>query len=61
MTDASGHGIGAVLQVKRSDGWAPAAFYSRQTRGAERRYSASELEALVVVESIKHFSSYLYG
>ena len=61
VTDASGHGIGAVLQVKRIDGWAPAAFYSRQTRGAERRYSASELEALAVVESVKHFSSYLYG
>ena len=61
VMDTSGFGLGAVLQVKRKDGWAPAAFYSRQTRGPERRYSASELEALAVVESVKHFSPYLYG
>ena len=61
VTDASGYGLGAVLQVKRKDGWAPAAFYSRQTHGPERRYTASELEALAVVESVKHFSPYLYG
>ena len=59
VTDASGYGLGAVLQVKRKDDWAPAAFYSRQTRGPERTYSASELEALAVVESVKHFSPYL--
>ena len=52
VTDASGFGLGAVLQVKRKDGWAAAAFYSRQTRGPERRYSPSELEALAVVESV---------
>ena len=60
MTDASGFGLGAFLQVKRNDGWTAAAFYSRQTRGPERRYSASELEALAVVESVWHFSPYLY-
>ena len=52
VTDASGLGIGAVLQVKRDGQWEAAAFYSRQTRGAEQRYSATELEALAVVESI---------
>ena len=61
VTDASGFELGAVLQVKREDGWAPAAFYSRQTRGPERRYSATELEALAAVEAVKHFSPYLYG
>ena len=61
VTDASGFGLGAVLQVKRKDGWAAAAFFSRQTRGLERRYSASELEALAAVEAVKHFSPYLYG
>ena len=61
VTDASGSGLGAVLQVKRRDGWTAAAFYSRQTKGPERRYSASELEALAVVESVRHFSPYLYG
>ena len=33
VTDASGLGIGAVLQVKRDGQWEAAAFYSRQTRG----------------------------
>ena len=61
VTDASRVGIGAVLQVKRDEQWEAAAFYSRQMRGAELRYSATELEALALVESIRHFSYYLYG
>ena len=61
VTDASGLGIGAVLQMKREDQWEMAAFYSWLTRGAKQRYSATELEALALVESIKHFSYYLYG
>ena len=61
VTDASGSGIGGVLQVKREGEWESAAFYSRQTRGPERRYSATELEALALVESVKHSSYYLYG
>ena len=61
ITDASGLGIGGVLQVYRDDGWTAAAYYSRQTRGAETRYSATELEALAMVETIVHFSYYLYG
>ena len=61
VTDASVLGIGAVLQVWRDEQWEAAAFYSRQAKGAEQRYSATELEALALVESIKHFSYYLYG
>ena len=61
VTDASGLGIGAVLQVWREERWEAAAFFSRQTRGAEQRYSATELEALALVESVKHFAYYLYG
>ena len=61
VTDASGLGIGAVLQVWRDEQWEAAAFFSRQTRGAEQRYSATELEALALVESVKHFSYYFYG
>ena len=45
VTDATGYGLGAVLQVKRKEGRTAAAFYSRQTRGPECRYSTSELEA----------------
>ena len=61
VTDASGLGIGGILQVHRDGEWQAAAYYSRQTRGAERRYSATELEALAVVETILYFSYYLYG
>ena len=61
VTDASGKGVGGILQVLRDDEWQPAAFYSRQLRGAEQRYSATELEALALVSTIEHFSYYLYG
>ena len=61
VTDASGLGIGAVLQVWRDEQWEAMAFYSQQTKAVEQRYSATELEALALVESIKHFSYYLYG
>jgi len=59
VTDASGKGLGAVLQVQRDGEWKAAAFYSRQTRGPERRYFASELEVLAAVEAIRQFSPYL--
>ena len=58
VKDTSGLGIGGVLQVWRSDQWA---FYSHQTRGAEQRYSATELETLALVDTAKHFAYYLYG
>ena len=61
VTDASGKGIGGVLQVKRGDEWEAEAFYSRQLQGAEQRYSATELEALAVVATVDHFNYYLYG
>ena len=61
ITDASGSGIGGVLQVKREGEWEVAAFFSRQTRRPERWYSATELEALALVETVRHFGYYLYG
>ena len=61
VTEASGLGIGGVLQVRRGDRWEAVAFYSQQIRGAEQRYSATELEALVLVETVMHFGYYLYG
>ena len=61
VSDASGRGIGGALQVQREGEWCPAAHFSRQLRGAEHRYSATELEALALTETIKHFSYHLYG
>ena len=60
-TDASGVGVGAVLNVIREGEKHPVAFYSRQLKGPERRYSATELEALAVVSSTEHFTHFLYG
>ena len=60
-TDASGKAIEGILQVKREDKWEPAGFFSRQLRGAEFRYSATETEVLALVETIKYFAYYLYG
>ena len=61
VTDASGLGIGGVLQVRRQGEWTPSAYFSRQLKGAEQRYLATEIEAIAVVESVKHFNYYLYG
>ena len=61
VTDASGLGIGGVLQVLRDGEWQAAAYYSRQLKGPEQRYSATEMEALAMLETINHFNYYLYG
>ena len=37
------------------------AYYSKQLQGAQRRYSATELEALAILKSIFFFSHFLYG
>ncbi len=60
-TDASGVGVGAPLHVIRSGSVLLVGFYSRKLKGAELRYSATELEALAVVESIRDFDHFLYG
>ena len=60
-TDASGDGIGAVLNIERDEGDLPVSFYSRQLRGAETNYSVTELETLAIISSIEHFICYLWG
>ena len=58
-TDAS---LGAVLAQKQQDGTTrPIAFASRSLEPHERNYALTELEALAVVWSVKHFGHYLYG
>ena len=60
-TDASGAGVGAALYVLREGKEWPVAFFSRQLQGAQRRYSATELEALAVFQSVHFFAHYLWG
>ena len=60
-TDASGLGIGATLNVNRDGVEKPVAFFSRQLQGAQKLYSATELEGLAVFKSIFFFDHFLYG
>ena len=61
-TDASSIAIGACLVQRNEEGLPNAiAYYSRKLHGLEVRYSATDLEALAVVESVRHFNPYLYG
>ena len=52
-TDASGRGIGGVLSQKFKDGEIPAAYYSKKLNPAQKRYTATEKEALAAVKSIR--------
>ena len=61
-TDASSIAIGSCLMQYNSDGYPCAvAYHSRKLRGPECRYNATNLEALAVVESVRHFDAYLFG
>jgi putative transposase len=60
-TDACITGIGAVLSQEIDGLERPIAFYSRSLRNYEKKYFASEIEGLSIVESIKHFEVYLHG
>ena len=60
-TDASSGGVGACLHATRGGQELLVAFYSRLLQGAERKYSITELETLVIVAALKHFEFYTYG
>ena len=53
--------MGEALCVSRDDVALPVAFYSRQLCTREQKYSATELETLVMLETIRHFTFYLHG
>ena len=57
---ASGSSLSGVLNVCKNGEQLPVAYYFRQLRGAEKRYSATELECLAVVSSIRHFEVYIH-
>ncbi len=61
QTDASYVGLSGCLSVLRSEQELPVAFYSRQLKPAETRYTVSEIECLAAVEAIRHFLVYLDG
>ena len=61
-TDASDHGIGAVLSQVHSDGQERVVAYaSRLLSKSERRYCVTRKELLAVVVFLHHFRQYLLG
>ena len=60
-TDASGDGLGAVLQQKQADGkYHPVAFASQALKGGEKRYQSSKLEFLALKWAVtEQFREYL--
>lgn len=59
-TDASGHGVGAVLSQKRGDTEKAIAYFSRVFRKSEKNYCITRRELLTVVDADKFFHHYLY-
>jgi len=60
-TDASGQGLGAVLEQQVDGVSHPVAFASRTLSKHEQRYGITELETLAVVWGLRRYRAYLYG
>ena len=60
-TDASEHGIGAVLSQFQGGMERPIAFATRTLSKSERNYRVSHRELLVIVESVEQHRHYLQG
>jgi len=60
-TDASCTGLGAALMQRIDGRLRPIAYASRKLNAAETRYSVTDLEALAVVWSLRHFREIILG
>ena len=59
--DASGVAVGAALEQLVNGSWQPLAFFSRQLRPAEKKYSAFDRELLALHLAVRHFRYFLEG
>ncbi|KAJ8378300.1 hypothetical protein AAFF_G00244350 [Aldrovandia affinis] len=60
-TDASDYAVGAVLEQLVKGTWRPLAFFSKQLRPNEKKYSAFDRELLGLYLAIRHFRFSLEG
>jgi hypothetical protein len=60
-TDASGFAIGTVLEQDEANYRRPVAYFSRTMNPHEQNYNAQEQELPRIVESLRHWRSYLHG
>lgn len=61
VTDASDHGLGAVLLQTVNNVDKPIAFASRSLTKLESKYTTTEKECLAFVFAVQKFHNYLYG
>ena len=61
VTDASDVAVGAVLQQLINCEWHPIAYFSKQLKPQETRYSAFDRELLAIYLAIKHFRHFIEG
>ena len=59
--DASSIAVGGVLEQLIDNVWQPLAFFSRQLRKPETKYSAFDRELLAAYLAVRHFRYYLDG
>ena len=59
--DASRNGLGAVLEQGNEEDLRPIAYASKSTTVAEKKYSATHLEARAVIFALDAFRTYLLG
>ena len=60
-TDASDYAVGAVCEQWVNGGWQPLAFFSKQLRENERKYSTFDRELLGLFLATRHFRFLLEG
>jgi len=60
-TDTFKREIGKVVNVCRDGQILLVAYDARQLRGPEKRYSATDLEALTVIAAVEHFGHHIWG